>query len=84
MNRKDNKKRPPYRSPLWQHDSGAHPLTGKYYDTAEMMEVLHVSDRTLQRWRKEGKLPFKKLGGKIYYLADDLDIIMRQDDFEDQ
>lgn len=80
----NNKDRPRYRKTLQQEEGGAHPLTGKYYDTAEMMHVMHVSDRTLFRWRKEGKIPYKKLGGKIYYLADAVDEIMRESDGEDR
>lgn len=79
MNNKNNKNRLKYRTPVWMQRGEVHPLTGTYYDTAEMMAVLHVSNRTLLRWRKEGKLPFKRLGGKIYYLADALDRIMRED-----
>lgn len=79
MNRKKNiSSRPKYRTPGWQNESSAHPLTGTYYDTSEMMNVLHVSDRTLHRWRKEGKIPYTKIGGKIYYLADAVDRKMRE------
>ena len=37
----------------------------KYYDNADMMELFKVSLRTLQRWRDDGIIPFKKVGGKI-------------------
>ena len=81
MNKGRNyKDRPRYREPHWADGSQPNPLTGRYYDTADMMEVLHVSDRTLLRWRKEGRIPYKKLGGKIYYLADAVDRIMREND----
>lgn len=75
---RNNKNRPRYRTPNWQEEGGAHPLTGTYYDTSDMMNVLHVCDRTLHRWRKEGKIPYTKLGGKIYYLADAVDRMMRE------
>ncbi len=39
-----------------------------YYDNASMMEKLKVSERTLQRYRKNGKIRHTTFGGKIYYL----------------
>ena len=38
-----------------------------YYDNASMMEKLKVSERTLQRYRKNGKIRHTTFGGKIYY-----------------
>jgi len=31
---------------------------------------LQVTYRTVQRWRKSGRLPYSKIGGKYYYKAD--------------
>lgn len=38
-----------------------------YYDNVSMMEKLKVSERTLQRYRKNGKIRHTTFGGKIYY-----------------
>ena len=43
-----------------------------WLDNQDLMQLLHVSDRTLQRWRDEGKLPFSKIKGKIWYLESDV------------
>lgn len=43
-----------------------------WLDNADLMQKLHVSANTLQRWRNEGKLPFSKIKGKIWYLESDL------------
>ena len=51
-----------------------------YYDNPDMMELFKVSDRTLQRWRDEGVLPFKKIRGKIYYLKQKIDELMESED----
>lgn len=77
--RKDNK-RPGYRDHEWKKLNKKKYLKKKYYDTADMRVIFKVSSRTLQRWRNDGLIPFKKLGGKIYYLADKVDQIMRKDE----
>lgn len=41
-----------------------------YYDTTSMMQHLLVSERTLHRYRKQGKIKFTVIGGKIYYPKD--------------
>lgn len=38
-----------------------------FYDNASMMDKLKVSERTLQRYRKQGKLRHMTFGGKIFY-----------------
>lgn len=79
-----SKKRPSYRQPGWADNDKPHPLTGTYYDTVEMMQVMHVSARTLLRWRKDGEIPFKRIGGKIYYLAEAVDMKMREEDHREE
>ena len=44
----------------------------KPLDNQEVSQLLHVSYRTLQRYRTEGLLPFVKLGQKIYYKTSDV------------
>jgi len=44
----------------------------KPLDNQEVSQLLHVSHRTLQRYRTEGLLPFFKLGQKIYYKTSDV------------
>ena len=38
-----------------------------FYDNVSMMDKLKVSERTLQRRRKNGEIRFIRFGGKIYY-----------------
>ena len=38
-----------------------------YYDNVSMMDKLKVSERTLQRYRKQGKIRSTTFGGKVYY-----------------
>ena len=38
-----------------------------YYDNVSIMKILNVTVRTLQRYRKNGKIRSITFGGKIYY-----------------
>lgn len=41
---------------------------GGYLRTFEVAEILHVSPKTITRWAKDGKLPFRRtLGGHRRY-----------------
>jgi len=39
----------------------------KFLTNKDVCAMLHVSERTLQEWRKQGKIPFIRLKGKILY-----------------
>ncbi len=43
-----------------------------WMDKREVLEKLHISSRTLQTWRSNGQIPYKKIGRKIYYWYSDL------------
>ena len=38
-----------------------------FYDNADLKSMLHVSDKTLYRWRQQGLVKFAKMNGKFYY-----------------
>ena len=42
----------------------------RYIDNHDLSMILHITLRTLRRWRRSGKLPYKKLGHRFYYRAD--------------
>jgi len=44
----------------------------KLMDNQDLCQMLHVSQRTLNRYRKSGSLPFFKRGQKIHYKASDV------------
>ncbi len=48
----------------------------KYLKSSEVMELLQVSPGTLQNLRINGTLPFTKVGGIIYYDAQDIQRVM--------
>ena len=82
-NRNKKENRPSFRKKPEQATTVRKAVEKKYYDNADMMQLFNVSSRTLQRWRDEGVVPFKKLGGKIFYLAKKVDQLMEQDNEED-
>lgn len=42
----------------------------RYIDNHDLSMILHITLRTLRRWRNSGKLPYKKLGHRFYYRSD--------------
>ena len=48
----------------------------EWHDNYEVMEIFHISARTLQTLRSNGKLPFAKMGGRCYYKERDLQRLM--------
>jgi excisionase family DNA binding protein len=45
----------------------------KWLKTNEVMDLLGMSEVTLQTLRNKGLLPFRKLGGTVYFNAEELD-----------
>ncbi len=37
------------------------------YNTEQLLELLHVSRKTLQGWRDKGLIEFSAINGKFYY-----------------
>jgi len=50
----------------------------KYLKSAEIMEMLQVSPGTLQNLRINGTLPYTKIGGIIFYDADEISKVMKE------
>ena len=51
-------------------------------DNQDLLQLLKISSRTLQRYRSEGKLKYYTITGKIYYKQSDLEEFV-QDSFND-
>ena len=45
----------------------------KWLKTQEVMELLGISEVTLQTLRNRGQIPFRKLGGTCYYCTEEID-----------
>ena len=50
----------------------------KYLKSSEVMELLQVSPGTLQNLRINGTLPYTKVGGIIYYDAEEIQNVMEE------
>ncbi|WP_111709126.1 helix-turn-helix domain-containing protein [Lutibacter citreus] len=50
----------------------------KYLKSAELMELLKVSPGTLQTLRINGTLPYTKIGGIIFYDAEEIEKVMKE------
>ncbi len=48
----------------------------RYLKSSEVMELLQISPGTLQNLRINGTLPYSKMGGIIYYDAEEIQKIM--------
>ncbi|MFA7462490.1 MAG: helix-turn-helix domain-containing protein [Anaerovoracaceae bacterium] len=56
---------------------GIEPLDD-WIDNQDVMQLLHISPRTLQTLRSNGTLPFSRIGNKLYYRRSDIQHILSQ------
>jgi hypothetical protein len=47
-----------------------------WLDNQDVMQMLHISPRTLQTLRSNGTLPFSRIKGKFYYKVSDLEALL--------
>ncbi|UMB55333.1 helix-turn-helix domain-containing protein [Lutibacter sp. A64] len=52
--------------------------TKKYLKSGDLMKMLKVSSGTLQTLRINGTLPYTKIGGIIFYDADEISKVMKE------
>ncbi len=48
----------------------------RYLSDKELSERLHISRRSLQDYRNEGRIPYYQLGGKILYRESDIQQVL--------
>ena len=53
----------------------------KWLRTQEVMELLGISEVTLQTLRNRGQIPFRKLGGTCYYSSEEIDEYLTKQKF---
>ena len=46
-------------------------------DNQDLCQLLNVDKKTLERYRRSGRLPFLKLGGKIFYKYSEIVKVMQ-------
>lgn len=47
-----------------------------WVDSADVIDILRISKRTLQSLRDSGELPFSRINGKLYYKLADLEKLL--------
>ena len=47
-----------------------------FLDNQEFIQLMHISKRTAQTWRDEGKVSFSQIGSKIYYKMKDVEVLL--------
>lgn len=52
------------------------PSTKKWMKSIEVMKLLKISPGTLQNFRINGTIPFTKIGGILYYDAEEINKIL--------
>lgn len=46
-------------------------------DNQDLLFMLKISNRSLQRYRSQGKLPYYTISGKVYYKSSDVQAFIR-------
>lgn len=49
----------------------------KYLTTNEVLKILNICPKTLQKYRNEGKITFSKVGMKLFYKQSDIDTFIK-------
>lgn len=49
-----------------------------FLDNADFLQLMHISKRTAQTWRDEGKISFSQIGNKIYYRMSDVQALLNK------
>lgn len=57
--------------------SRAERLKDMWFDNQDVMQTLHISQRTLQTLRTNGTIPYSKIRGKFYYKVSDIEKLLQ-------
>ena len=57
-------------------ESNQKPSKETFLDNQEFIKLMHISKRTAQTWRDEGKISFSQIGSKIYYKMKDVEVLL--------
>lgn len=56
----------------------SNPLRGKYMTPKQVSDALGISKQTLWAWNKDGTLTHSRIGGKVLYDKDDVDMAIKK------
>ncbi|WP_431134770.1 helix-turn-helix domain-containing protein [Psychroserpens mesophilus] len=52
-------------------------LKDSWLDNQDVLQMLHISKRTLQTLRANGTLPYSRIKGKFYYKVSDIEQLLQ-------
>jgi len=52
-------------------------LKNAWVDNQDVMQMLHISPRTLQTFRTNGTIPYSKISGKFYYKVANIEELLQ-------
>jgi hypothetical protein len=64
---------------LKAHFPQSPPVPKQWLKSSEVRKMLNISHGTLQNLRVNGTLPYKKLGGMMFYKYEDLERLLESD-----
>jgi len=64
-------------SKLTKENTSWEDLNKEWVDNQDVMQLLHISLRTLQTLRTNGTLPFSRISNKLYYRTEDIQRILK-------
>jgi len=61
------------------HDARLTPASSfDFIDTAELLQLMHISYDTAKNWRKQNLIIYYRIGGKIYYRISDIERTLKR------
>ncbi len=67
-------------TPNLRTDATGAGFSEQWLDKQEVLQLLHISPRTLQRWRDMGLMPFSFIGGKMFFRKSVIESILYQNE----
>ena len=57
------------------------PLKAEYLDIIDVSKILKVEQKTIYNWVWAGKIPFLKANGRLLFLREEIDSILRKREY---
>lgn len=64
-----------------EHGTAVHPpLRPEYLDIIDVSKLLKVEQKTIYNWVSQGKIPYLKANGRLLFLRDEVDEMLKRRD----
>ena len=62
-----------------EHETAVHPpFRPEYLDIIDLSKLLKVEQKTIYNWVSQGKIPYIKANGRLLFLRDEVDKMLRR------